>query len=449
MEKYIVSHSSPEKPKAPSRRHRWKRTLIELNGKFEPKYRHEIAGLFMSSYSELGAFPHLYHIDGTIRCQTHGIFLASATKSGCLTVHDFETLYCNSRKQSPCSMEEREPVLHLYTRQQLDVVKWNLANQDEVACTSWKSNEILIYDLGYVSSEPVEVLRKRPALSVNGYGRDARKGLYDIAFTSIDESRILASDVYGAINIWDRRMSGLPCLELSTDSYSILNSIELSVENQLVFGAGKNGTIYIWDLRGGRSQVAFQSPREVCHPPLKSLRLASMLQQIRSLKEQADIVTKEVHSIDLDPSCPYQLAFHLDDGWSGVLDIHRLQQHPVAINMFVDDYVFRNDSNTSASTSCLRRPSWLPKYSIYAVGSTTENGIHLLDFYPDSSSAGHVECSEEKQSLSVESGRTKQNRFVSSCEGVTVCATHPMNGTIIAGTKESSLLVMSQRLESC
>ena len=33
------------------------------------------------------------------------------------------------------------------------------------------------------------------------------------------------------------------------------------------------------------------------------------------LQAQSDIVAKVIHSIDLDPSCPYQLAFHLDDGW--------------------------------------------------------------------------------------------------------------------------------------
>lgn len=30
---------------------------------------------------------------------------------------------------------------------------------------------------------------------------------------------------------------------------------------------------------------------------------------------QSKIVPQEIHSIDLDPSCSYQLAFHLDDGW--------------------------------------------------------------------------------------------------------------------------------------
>jgi hypothetical protein len=30
-----------------------------------------------------------------------------------------------------------------------------------------------------------------------------------------------------------------------------------------VFGATKNGTIHVWDLRGGRASAAFQSHNEV------------------------------------------------------------------------------------------------------------------------------------------------------------------------------------------
>ncbi|RVW85399.1 hypothetical protein CK203_038962 [Vitis vinifera] len=86
---------------------------------------------------------------------------------------------------------------------------------------------------------------------------------------------------------------------------------------------------------------------------------------------------------------------------------------------------------------------------IYAVGSSSDNGIHLLDFYPDSSSPCHVEYSEDMQSLSGVKNQSKQNMFVPLSEGVTACATHPLNGTIIAGTKQSSLLVISQRHKSC
>ena len=34
-------------------RHRWKRSAIELNGRFESRYRHDISGLLMQSYSEV------------------------------------------------------------------------------------------------------------------------------------------------------------------------------------------------------------------------------------------------------------------------------------------------------------------------------------------------------------------------------------------------------------
>ncbi|KAJ0469925.1 hypothetical protein HanIR_Chr14g0713191 [Helianthus annuus] len=50
-----------------------------------------------------------------------------------------------------------------------------------------------------------------------------------------------------------------------------------------------------------------------------------MLNKIRPLKAQSSILPKEIQSININPSCPYQLGFHLDDGWSGVLDLHNFQ----------------------------------------------------------------------------------------------------------------------------
>ncbi|XP_026428488.1 uncharacterized protein LOC113324381 [Papaver somniferum] len=273
----------------------WERSVAELVGRYSPKYRHDVSTLLLESYSEMGAFPHEYE-SGGLACRTHmnrvinianrntsqvflrrdgisalefdskGVYVASVTKSGCLTVHDFETLYCLSNGSSPYLKEDdTKHLLHLSMNQQLDVVRWNIANQDEVACTSVQSNEVLIFDIGYVSSEPVEVLRKRPAVTVHGF--EVPRGLSDICFASSDKSSLLASDMSRAINLWDRRVSNLPCLELSTNSRSNLNSIQLNVENQIVFGAGKNGIIYAWDLRGERTSCAFQSHKEVSHSP--------------------------------------------------------------------------------------------------------------------------------------------------------------------------------------
>lgn len=61
-----------------------------------------------------------------------GIYLASVTKSGCLTVHDFEELYSQvSLKTSIVKEDETKQVLHISPCQPLDVVRWNLANQVE------------------------------------------------------------------------------------------------------------------------------------------------------------------------------------------------------------------------------------------------------------------------------------------------------------------------------
>ncbi|VFR02778.1 unnamed protein product [Cuscuta campestris] len=122
-----------------------------------------------------------------------GVYLASVTKSGCLTVHDFEDLFYEG-KVLPLGFKEDEGklLLHVATYNQLDAVRWNTCNQNEVACTSLKSSEVYIYDIGYVSSEPVDVLRKKPTISITGY--TAQKGLSDIAFSSSDTSRLFASD---------------------------------------------------------------------------------------------------------------------------------------------------------------------------------------------------------------------------------------------------------------
>ncbi|XVF19229.1 hypothetical protein REPUB_Repub11eG0091900 [Reevesia pubescens] len=414
MDKYVVpSKPSTENPKPKPRRRPWRRSELELNGKFDPKYRHSLSSLLMHSYSQIGTFPHFYHIDGK-SCQTHDmnqinnavnsarqlpfrmfvalislflpyfsiqyfctIFMIFIAYYDCFSGKEFLQLTLTTRYLvwesifhdanllpepssswiSSLNEDESKHLMHLYLQRQLDVVRWNSANQDEVACTSVNSNEVLIFDIGYISSKPVEVLRTRRTLSV--LGSEVYKGLCDIAFTTTDDSRLIASDTHGVVNIWDRRKSPLPCLELITGARSTLNTIERHVENQTIFGASKDGNIYMWDLRGGRASAAFQCHNEAGHPPLVSLKLASMLAKIGSLKAQSDIVPKEIHSIDLDPSCPYQLAFHLNDGWSGVLDIYNLR----VTHVHCPPPAWLNGASISTDLLYLRKPTWLPTSS--------------------------------------------------------------------------------------
>ncbi|KAK1409882.1 hypothetical protein QVD17_36411 [Tagetes erecta] len=465
MEKYAVPLDPIGVNPKPITRSQWKRSIIELNGKSHRHYLHDVSPRLMQSYSQIGAFPHTY-FDGEIPCKTHliqfystpqhneypeaytcrqlgvsalefdskGYYLASVTRPGCLTIHDFESLYCQSN--GSCAEEdERKHLLHIPIVSALSAIRWNPASQDEVACTSLNNSEVLIFDIGYVSSEPSEVLRKRPTVSVHGIS--VRHGLSDIALFS-DDARVLASDTCGTVSIWDRRASNLPQSRLTTNAVCGLTSIQID-EDQCVIAASKSGFIYIWDLRGGRSSAAFQSHKEALSSPLMSLKLASMLNKIEPLKAQSSILPKEIQSININPSCPYQLGFHLDDGWSGVLDLHNFQVSH--IHCPPPPWISESDAVTTISP--VRKPSWLPKHSIYAVGSASSNGLHLLDFYPHTSSPCHVDYDESKNPS--ETFDCKQNIFVPLSERVTACATHPLNGAIVAGTLEASLLLFSQK----
>ncbi|CAN6440591.1 unnamed protein product [Victoria cruziana] len=446
----------------------WKRTMVEISGRCPRKYRHELSALLHQSYSEIAAFSHLYKVGGQV-CLTQldvaprnipidvgpttmrrtgisglefdskGIYVASTTKAGCLSVYDFESLYCQT-KVLPSPLDDgTKQLLHLSVSQQLDVVKWNQANEDEVACSSRSSDHVLLFDIGYISSEPSDVLRKKPTSDLQGHKKP--RGLSDIVFIPSSKSRVVACGLDGVLYAWDRRMSNFPCFELrSSCCESPFNSIQLSKDEQVIFAGGENGCICLWDLRGGKTSAAFLSNKEVYHPPLSIVKLASALEKICSLKEQSKIFSWGIQSMNLDPSCSYHLAFHLDDGWSGVFNLNTLEVTHIHCPppAWLDG---------TANIYCSRRkPSYLPALSIYAVPSSCENGIHLLDFYPDVSAAAHVDFDDE-----TEGGARSchvHNTFVPLSDLVTACAAHPLNATILTGTTESSLIMVSQKLGS-
>ncbi|KAK1282037.1 hypothetical protein QJS10_CPB22g01437 [Acorus calamus] len=393
MEKYVVPVD--KKPNKNPKRHYsplWKRTIAESDGRFPSTYRHDASRLLIDSYAE-------------------GVYLASVTKSGCLTVHDFETLYCLSYGSTSTLVEdETKHLVHLDAHQQLDVVRWNLTNQDEVACASRNDKKILVYDIGYVTSEPVEVLKKKT--KPTQYGHGVSNGFSDIACTSADKSRLLASSLDGSVYIWDRRLGDLSCLELISNSQTQLNSIQISVDDRIVYGASKTGFIYAWDLRGGRASFAFQSHNELLDPEFKAGY------SMRQKRDEDSMVARK------------------NNIFEGEL-FSRYLQTPLLIFLKVWNFEHRQLSSNSCALPSLR-------IAIYAVPTLSSNGIYLLDFYPDSRSSCHVDFNDESESSSEGNNLNTHNRFIPLSGSVLVCAAHPLNGAIIAGTKHSSLLVISQ-----
>ncbi|KAK9061505.1 hypothetical protein SSX86_018687 [Deinandra increscens subsp. villosa] len=331
----------------------------------------------------------------------------------------------------------KKPLLHLslYEGSFCDfiggTVRWNPSNQDEIAYTSssMHNDELTIFDIEYTRAN--QVLRKRPPVRVY-----LSHGFSDIAFFN-DGERILASDTSGAISMWDRRESDFPQRVLTTKkSIGSFASIQL-LGDQCVYGATKGGLIFIWDLRrlrAGRT-AACQSDKEVHSSPLTTIDLESMLQA------QGHVRPMIIHSININPSCPYQLGFHIGDGWSGVLDMHNLlvsHVHSPPSPPLLDRWYTK-----SFTVVPPRKPSWLNEHSIYVAASASSNGLHLIDFYPHPSSPCHVDY--EGSRSPGEGVERKQSVFVPLSKRATVCATHPINGTIVAGTMNASLLVISQK----
>ncbi|XP_076923246.1 uncharacterized protein LOC143585318 [Bidens hawaiensis] len=199
-------------------------------------------------------------------------------------------------------------IVHGAPYDSISAVRWNPSNQHEIAYTRLANGELTIFDIEH--SQAIQVLRTRPAASDH-----EGQGLSDIAFLNSD-TRVLASDASGAISMWDRRASDLPQRVLKTNKNIGLTSIQL-YGDQRVYGASKDGFIYVWDLGG-----ASQSDKEVNSSPQISINLDSMLNEHQPLEAQINIRPKVIQSININPSCPYQLGFHTDDGWSGVLNMH-------------------------------------------------------------------------------------------------------------------------------
>ncbi|KAI4368607.1 hypothetical protein MLD38_017148 [Melastoma candidum] len=132
--------------------------------------------------------------------------------------------------------------------------------------------------------------------------------------------------------------------------------------------------------------------------------------------------------------------------WSGVLDLCNLS----VAHIHCPPPTWLNGDDL-LSTLHWRRPSWLPSHSIYVVGSVSQKGIHLLDFFPHVRSVSRVDYSyDEGSHIAVNAvGQGKVNKFVPFSDPVISCTVHPFDSTVIAGTEKESLLVISQRHGNC
>lgn len=449
-------------------------SLAEVKGRIDSSRKQILLQRMLHSYVEIGKFPQLNQInegparrmqsfdfvrgfdiflnysnaserDLTTRSpgqrtyiscldfDSKGVYLVSVSSTGTLAVYDYESLYCHSQDSNNGMVM---PVVQLLLHQKLQAVCWNPNNPDEVACVSSWGSKVYCYDISRVSNNPSEVLKVN-SMWEKKFGST---GLFDVSFCKFNANRVLACGRDGDIHVWDKRTSLTSQSIFSWRQGGYFNSLELARDEQVVYVGSSLGQIHAWDFRGGRSAAAFVTPSEVYNPPFATWKVATLLGRIPSLRAQTEIVMSGIQSINLNPCCDQQLAFHLNNGWSGVVDLSTFQVTHIHCPPPPWLYVERDEGMPTDTSMLQKRPTWLLSNSVYVCGSSSSSKISFLNFKLGPDSPHHVEENVKREPIS--------NVEMSVSEPIVACAAHPMNDDIIAGTERASILLIGHKSKS-
>ncbi|KAL6511271.1 hypothetical protein OROHE_020495 [Orobanche hederae] len=295
-----------------------------------------------------------------------GKYLAAGTRACIILIPCPTTSKCEedvSQQVSHVSQDEMK---------QINSIKWNPTDQNEIACGSRRLYDLHIYDCYAPSpTEPKIGCRRR------AHNEDWLVGLSDVAFASTNQSCIVASDLeYPTVAIWDTRANnGLPVRELRFGVHGEATCLQYSEfdSDQHLVGGGSDGKMCLWDLRVGDT-------------PTQQWSLIDLTRDQHLINGRASRRITCIDSINFNPSNQRQLAFHVNNSWSGVIGIHTSSI----------SHIYRPCSRLGLEEACrdpfyIRRCSWVANTSIYMAPSRNAIGILLLDFNWYKTSPYHVE----------------------------------------------------------
>eukprot|EP00898_Chlorokybus_atmophyticus_P005188 jgi/Chlat1/5670/Chrsp37S05469 len=381
---------------------------------------------------------------GTVRSvefDEQGYLLVAARADGRLAVFNHDKLAA-SAGPAPSS-SACQPEATAQAPDDLACAYWNPTNQDEVVCAGPFSSEVWIYNFGLAQDTPCQVLRQKD--KSNAPGERAR--VQDVACFKLGRHRVAAASESGAVYLWDTRTAHRSSKLEAVRGADTLNTVELSADEQVVFAGGANGVVYSWDIRGGRS-AAFSSTWEEYHPPLSSLNISSGLDAVPTLRDQAIIASSAIHAINLDPWDHRQLGFHLNNGWSGSIDLNTWSiahvHCPPPPWDCIDDIGQENQCAGVMRARCPRRPTWVKTESMFCAPSAADNAVVVIDFarHPLSQSYLH-----NARGCTLE-GNKATPISIPTASPVSSVAVHPATDDIVAGTESGQLLLLGHRWTS-
>mmetsp|Transcript_45684 Transcript_45684/g.74503 ORF Transcript_45684/g.74503 Transcript_45684/m.74503 type:complete len:450 (+) Transcript_45684:224-1573(+) len=391
MEKYfkpVVREAKDAKPRASFAKHPAVQILYEINGSLQPSLRRFWKRFNYENFEYTK--PDVKHgFEGTpffnspyvaeVQFDQSGELLASGGYAGELAIYSFDR-YLTYRtllrtSQGDTTHLELRPLLQVNIEQKLSGLRWNPANQNEVALSFSSLRDLHIYDLSVCGNEPTQKLEC-------GEGG----GFFDVCFIADKPDQVVAGSRDGGVRIWDSRKSKRPRKLLHASS-ARGNSVTASICSLLPSSDGvsltcgtSDGDIIVWDLRHPATVVksfnishllSSDNPSTIPGPstlPLRSDWVPLKMAPYRVV----------VHSMTLHPLCSRHVAVQLANSTSALINIDTCS--------LTSRFVPKDTDLNSASHKNLarRKASFSPSDGTFFTGVAGLNTLSLVDFCPSS-----------------------------------------------------------------
>lgn len=362
-----------------------------------------------------------------------GQLFACSVSSGRIEIWDFDHFRHISLHGDPDNAQE---LLAIDSSHQNDSVKWNPLNQNEIACAGTKLPDVRLYDLQVCQNSPTEILRQSrdPGSSLskrNISSHDRCSGICQLSISS-QEPVVFAAGSQGRVIMWDRRAGCTPCGILSpARDVSAVLSVAQSSRLPFLFGGTLAGNLHGWDLRTGKTVVAFTSQRVPLtgyrQVPGCPLEISQAFQMLPDLASQTNIQRSGVASMAFDPHSDLRLGFLLNCGWSGVLDLCTLQLTHAHCPPWKESIDVSKGEWTHASAAFL---------------VADQEGVRFLDFSP----SPWARCRVDSLRMEASSSDAQGAHYVTN--EATTFSSHPVTDELVIGTNTGSILLAGHSLGS-
>eukprot|EP00698_Gefionella_okellyi_P010735 TRINITY_DN2804_c0_g2_i1.p1 TRINITY_DN2804_c0_g2~~TRINITY_DN2804_c0_g2_i1.p1 ORF type:complete len:368 (+),score=63.86 TRINITY_DN2804_c0_g2_i1:381-1484(+) len=169
-------------------------------------------------------------------CQfdSSGALLACGDNGGRIAVFDYDSFMINSSRNT--NDFDNAPILSLNGPRQVESLRWNPNNRDELAC-AFTFPDVHLFDLQTCQDRATSILKCTSGASI-----------VDIVFVA-GRNVLVGGARDGSAKIWDVRAGQQPRRTLPSGNRGTLTSLTVASDDHLVVTSCDGGVLETWDLR--------------------------------------------------------------------------------------------------------------------------------------------------------------------------------------------------------